>query len=93
MDSFVGELIGQTRDWVVGHREEDLPRPSMRPQVMAKWLFDEWTLQTELTRNRMRLPTVDFRRRIRNELGDAVDLYNERGWVDDPRTYLSLIHI
>lgn len=87
MDTIVGELIGQTRDWVVGHREDDLPRPGLTPPVAAKWLFDEWALQTELARNRLRWPTVDFRRRIRNELGDAVDLFNERGWVDDPRSF------
>lgn len=80
-------LMGYTRDWIIGHRENDLPRTQIRPDVVGKWLFDEWTLQAEAASNRLRWPTVDFRRRIRAELGDAVDLYNERGWVDDPRSF------
>lgn len=79
--------LGLTKDWVVGHREDDLPKVSLTPQLVGKWLFDEWTLQAEMAGNRLRWPTVDFRRRIRAELGDAVDLFNERGWVDDPRSY------
>ncbi len=84
MESAVGALFGQAVDWVIGHREDDLPKTALTPPVVAKWLFDEATLQSELARNRLRWPTVDFRRRIRNELGDAVDLFNERGWVDEP---------
>jgi hypothetical protein len=81
------ELITQARDWVVGHRERDLPVAPPRPDVLGKWLFDEWALQLELAQNRLRWPTVDFRRRLRSELGDAVEMFNERGWVDDPRSY------
>ncbi len=81
------ELLGQTRDWFVGHRETDLPRVRRRPDVVGKWLVDEWALQAELANNRTRWPSIDFRRRLRSELGDAVEMFNERGWVDDPRSY------
>ncbi len=81
------KMVGYTRDWVVGHREPDLPSLRLSPTVAAKWAFDEWALQAEILRSRVRVPNMDFRRRLRNELGDAVDMYNERGWVDDPRSY------
>lgn len=87
MSNIVGEIIGQTRDWVVGHRETDLPSVRPTPTTLGKWLFDEWALQLELANNRTRWPTVDFRRRLRSELGDGVEMFNERGWVDDPRSY------
>ncbi len=87
MPSVVEELYGQTRDWVVGHREKGLPPVRPTPDVIGKWLFDEWALQLELANNRVRWPTVDFRRRLRSELGDGVEMYNERGWVDDPYSY------
>jgi hypothetical protein len=57
------------------------------PDVLGKWLFDELALQAELAQNRLRLPSPDFRRRLRNELGDGVEMFNARGWVDDPRSY------
>lgn len=82
-----GEVIAQTRDWVVGHREDDLPKVTLTPTIVGKWLVDEWALQTEMTINRLRWPSPDFRRRLRTELGDAVEMYNERGWVDDPKSY------
>ena len=81
------DLISQTRDWIIGHREPDLPRVVFTPDVVFKWSVDEWTRQAELASNRMRLPSVDFRRRVRSELGDAVELFTERGWIDDPRSY------
>ena len=87
MSSVVGEIFNQSRDWLVGHRERDLPPVRFTPEIAAKWLFDEWALQMELANNRTRWPTVDFRRRLRSELGDGVEMFNERGWVDDPRSY------
>ena len=87
MVTIAEELLGQTKDWVVGHREPDLPRVRLRPDVIGKWLFDEWALQAELANNRTRWPSIDFRRRLRSELGDAVEMFNDRGWVDDPRSY------
>ena len=87
MVTIAGELIGQSKDWLVGHREPDLPPVCFTPDVVAKWLFDEWALQLELANNRTRWPRVDFRRRLRSELGDGVEMFNERGWVDDPRSY------
>src|SRR4051794_22604200 len=59
-----------------GHREspELVPRLSPTPDVIAKLLFDEWALQLESARSRLRVPTTDFRRRLRNELNEALDL-------------------
>ena len=87
MVSVAQELMGQVRDWFIGHREPDVPSVTFTPDVMGKWMIDEWALQMELANNRMRWPTVDFRRRLRSELGDGVEMFNERGWVDDPRSY------
>jgi hypothetical protein len=87
MVTLAEELIGQTKDWFVGHREKELPSVRPTPDVIGKWMFDEWALQLELANNRLRWPTVDFRRRLRSELGDGVEMFNERGWVDDPRSY------
>ncbi len=83
----VREVAEQTKDWVVGHREDDLPRPRITPLLVAKWLTDEMTLQTESANNRLRAPSTLFRRRLRTELGDGVEMFNEKGWVDDPRSY------
>jgi len=85
--NMVGEVLTQTRDWVVGHRETELPKVSVKPTVVGKWLLDEWALQAEMAYNRLRWPSPDFRRRLRTELGEAVELFNERGWVDDPKSY------
>jgi hypothetical protein len=83
----VDELVGQTRDWVVGHREPELPRPRLTPVLAAKWFVDEWALQLETANSRVRAPSVAFRRRLRDELGDGVEMFNSMGWVDDPRSY------
>ncbi len=87
MASIIEDFVTPTRDWLVGHREKDLPTPRLTPALAAKWAVDEWALQIEVLGSRVRRPSMDFRRRLRNELSDAVDLYNERGWVDDPRSY------
>ena len=87
MSNVVSDVLITTRDWVVGHRERDLPPVDLGPAIVGKWLLDEWALQTEMAYNRLRWPSPDFRRRLRTELGDAVEMYNERGWVDDPRSY------
>lgn len=87
MPSAAEELFGQARDWFVGHRENDLPRTRYTPDVIGKWMFDEWSLQMELASNRVRWPSFDFRRRVRNELSDAVEMFNDRGWIADPRSY------
>jgi hypothetical protein len=34
-----------------------------------------------------RAPSIAFRCRLRNELGDGVEMFNSKGWVDDPRSY------
>ncbi|MFQ5557576.1 MAG: alpha/beta hydrolase family protein, partial [Acidimicrobiales bacterium] len=34
-----------------------------------------------------RIPSTGFRRRLRTELEDALDLFEERGWLDDPVSY------
>lgn len=75
------------REWVRGHREDDLPSQRWTPAFAVKFALDEWTLQIESARNRLRVPSTDFRRRLRTELADAVALYEERGWLDTPRSY------
>jgi len=85
--SIINDVFGQTRDWVVGHREHDLPRPQLTPALAAKWWIDEWALQVESMNSRLRAPSVGFRRRLRTELGDAVDMFDDRGWTTDPRSY------
>ena len=85
--TIVDEVIGQTRDWIVGHREPDLPTPRVTPALIAKWWIDELTLQNETAGNRLRAPSVVFRRRLRDELGDGVEMFNSMGWIDDPMSY------
>ncbi len=75
------------REWVRGHREDDLPAQRWTPAFAAKFAFDEWTLQIESVRGRMRVPSTDFRRRLRTELDEAMAVFGDRGWLDDPRTY------
>ena len=83
----VDEFVGQTRDWIVGHREPELPRARLTPVLAAKWFLDEWALQLETANSRVRAPSIAFRRRLRDELGDGVEMFNSKGWVDDPRSY------
>jgi hypothetical protein len=80
-------MPGPVRDWIVGHRETDLPPVRIDPGLVAKWWVDEYLLQTEIAMGRMRMPTTDFRRRLRDELDDALDLFAARGWIADPRAY------
>ena len=65
--SFIDEMWGQSRDWVIGHRERDLPRPRVTPGLAAKWLVDEWALQVEVAQSRLRWPASDYRRRLRDD--------------------------
>ena len=81
------EALSLAKHWVVGHRETDLPSPRVTPGLAAKWMVDELSLQFENANNRTRLPTSVFRRRLRDELGDGVDLFNAKGWIEDPRSY------
>jgi hypothetical protein len=83
----VDQFVGQTRDWIVGHREPELPRARLTPALAAKWFVDEWALQLETMNSRVRAPSIAFRRRLRDELGDGVEMFNSMGWVDDPRSY------
>jgi Prolyl oligopeptidase family len=83
----VNEVLGHARDWIVGHREQDLPAVRPTPAVAMKWLVDEWAHQTEVVRGRIRWPNLDFRRRMRDELGDAEEMFDDRGWIADPRSY------
>lgn len=88
----VARQVGRTmpppvREWVRGHREDDLPSPEVRPSTIAKWWIDEYLLQQEIAMSRMRLPSTDFRRRLRDELGEGLDLFSERGWLRDPASY------
>lgn len=73
-------------DWLLGHREEEIPRPGRNPLVALKWTIDEWSHQTELVLAR-RAPSIDLRRRVRNETTDALDMFTDRGWITDPRSY------
>jgi hypothetical protein len=88
----VARQVGRTmpspvREWVRGHREADLPSPEVRPSTIAKWWIDEYLLQQEIAMSRLRLPNTDFRRRLRDELGEGLDLFSERGWLRDPASY------
>jgi len=74
-------------DWLRGHTDEDLPKTRITPSAAGKWVVDEWALQIELAQGRMRIPDYSFRRRLREELGDARDLFETRGWIADPRSY------
>ncbi|WP_420450611.1 alpha/beta hydrolase [Ilumatobacter sp.] len=85
--NIIGEMAEQTTDWLRGHRERDLPPVSWTPGLAAKWLIDEATLQNEAAITRMRLPTSVFRRRLRDELGEGVDLFDDKGWTADPMSY------
>ena len=35
--NMIDEFVGPTRDWIVGHRELDLPRARLTPALAAKW--------------------------------------------------------
>jgi hypothetical protein len=76
------------REWLRGHRVANgVPPVPFSLPLAGKFLFDEWSLQVESVRGRMRVPTEGFRRRLRDELEAALDLYDERGWIDDPRSF------
>ena len=75
------------RDWMIGHRVEGLPDLEIVPSTIAKWWIDESLLQQEIAMNRLRLPSTDFRRRLRGELSEALDLFGDQGWLRDPRSY------
>lgn len=81
------EKLRPVRDWIVGHRVPDLPRPGITPLTAAKWAVDEWALQVEQLTNRTRVPSETFRRRLRTEMDDALDLFGDAGWLAQPRQY------
>ena len=73
--------------WLRGHSEDDLPAGTITPASATKWFTDELALQIELATGRARVPHGSFRRRIRSELSEARQLFEERGWLADPRSY------
>ena len=79
--------VRDVRDWIVGHRVPDLPRPGIGPLTAAKWLVDEWSLQAELVNNRTRIPSATFRHRLWTEMDEALDLFGSAGWLAQPRSY------
>lgn len=87
MISMVPDADLSIQDWVRGHTETDLPAPRPTPMAAWKWLIDEWSVQVELASSRMRIPDDAFRRRLRDELTVARDLYSDQGWLADPSSY------
>lgn len=85
--NLLSDVVDETNDWLRGHRERDLPQVKVTPGVVAKWIVDELTLQQEAASSRMRLPTNVFRRRLRDELGEGVELFDDKGWTKDPMSY------
>jgi len=81
------DMMNQWSDWARGHGDDDLPSPVITPQAVTKWWVDEWSLQVELAQGRIRVPDLTFRRRLRNELSAARALFDDRGWVENPRSY------
>jgi len=89
-DTLVGGMIPTRRDvedWMRGHTLDDLPEVSPTPLAAFKWLTDEWAMQIELAQGRTRIPDGSFRRRLRSELTEARELFEQRGWLADPRSY------
>ncbi len=85
--SLGNELFGQWVNWARGHSDDELPNPAISPAGLGKWWLDEWSLQTELVQGRLRIPDLTFRRRLREELVDARALFDEQGWIKNPRSY------
>lgn len=81
------DLMNQWVDWVRGHHDDDIPAPGMTPSALGKWWLDEMSMQTELVHGRLRIPDIAFRRRLREELTEARLLYDEQGWIKNPRSY------
>ncbi len=79
--------IGAVARWVRGHSVEGLPRARTSPAAALKWWSDEYLLQVEMASSRMRVPDGSFRRRLRSELSETIDMFAERGWFDNPRSY------
>ncbi|MCP3988569.1 MAG: prolyl oligopeptidase family serine peptidase [Actinomycetia bacterium] len=79
--------VPNVRDWMRGHTEADLPGATLTPLAAMKWLTDEWAMQIELASGRVRVPDSAFRRRLRDELAAARQLYEASGWLADPRSY------
>ena len=81
------DLMEKWVDWVRGHHDDDIPAAKMTPSTLGKWWLDEWSMQSELARGRLRIPDSAFRRRLREELTEARLLFDEQGWIKNPRSY------
>ncbi|MEZ5279727.1 MAG: hypothetical protein R2770_04585 [Acidimicrobiales bacterium] len=79
--------LGDVAEWVRGHSEKGLPAAKPTPAAAFKWVTDEYLLQIELASSRLRVPDGSFRRRLRSELSEAHDMYTDRGWMADPRSF------
>ena len=75
--------------WLRGHRETPDVVPAVRfdPLIATKFLVDEWTLRFESARGLLRPPDGEFRQRLRRELAAALELFQARGWLDEPCGY------
>ncbi len=80
-------LPGPLRDWIRGHTDDDVPSAAATIPAIAKWWFDEVTIQMEMASSRTRIPGDGFRSRVRDELAEARQLYAERGWLADPHSF------
>jgi len=78
---FVGRTLGsRSGDPVAG-----LPRPALSPSLLAQVAMDEAVLLAAMGPNRM--PRRRDYERVGAELREARELFEARGWIDDPRSY------
>ncbi len=66
-------------------RPEDVPSSAVGLSLAAKVVADEIFLASEILS--AALISGEDRLRVKRELERAVDLYQERGWLDDPARY------
>jgi len=78
-------LASTVRQAAAGQAHDDIPTPRLSTRLAAKVAVDEAVRALML--GMARIPSRKHRRRIRGEIFEASELYEDRGWLDDPRAF------
>lgn len=70
---------------LIGGRPAGVPRARLTPGLISQVVMDESIMALVVGPNRF--PSRTDYERVAAELADAEDLFQRRGWIDDPRSY------
>jgi hypothetical protein len=78
----LGMRLAQNR---MDHPDPAVPNQGWSPTLLSKIALDDFFYFTEFAS--ATIVSLSHRKRLIEEITNAVDFYHENGWIDDPRAY------